>query len=136
MLRKNKIRLASFVLSAAIGGWLALDTVAPRSVQAAESTAESNSRLNVDLGQRSLNLVAVSPVLADGVAIGALTFYDDPNTRRPADCLELYNSDGDLVAVAWFDQFGIERTAVDLAVIDRGNHGLGNFVVLVGGQSV
>jgi hypothetical protein len=136
MLRNKKVRLAVIVLSAAIGGWLALDSVAVPSIQAAETAAESSSRLNVDRGQRSLNLVAVSPVLAGGVAIGAVTFYDDPKTRRPADYLELCNSEGDLIAVAWFDRFGIERTAVDLAVIDGGNHGLGNFVVFVGGQSV
>jgi hypothetical protein len=136
MLSKDKIRLASMVLSAAIGGWLALDLLAFRSAQAAEAAAESTLGSNLDLGQRALNVVAVSPVLAGGVAVGKVTFYDDPNTPRRADYLELYNSDGDLIAVAWFDRFGIERTAVDLAVIDGGNHGRGNFVVLVDGQSV
>jgi hypothetical protein len=136
MLRRNKIRLASLVFSAAIGGWLAFDILAFRSAQAAETATESSLRSNLDRGRRSLNLIAVSSVLADGVAIGALTFYDDPNTPRRADYLELSNSDGDLIAVAWFDRFGIERIAVDLAVIDGGNHGRGDFVVLVDGQSV
>jgi hypothetical protein len=48
--------------------------------------------------------------------LGAIAAYDDAATARPADYLELYNNAGALLAVSWFDQFGIERLAVDRAL--------------------
>jgi hypothetical protein len=78
----------------------------------------------------------MSPVLADGSRVGTLAVYDDPSTRRAEDYLELYASDGDLVAVAWFDRFGIQRAAVDRALVEGGKELRGDFVVVVDGESL
>ncbi|MGH7827375.1 MAG: hypothetical protein ACREQ7_19625 [Candidatus Binatia bacterium] len=68
--------------------------------------------------------------------VGGLAAYDDAKTTRPADYLELYNSAGDLVAIAWFDRFGIERVAVDRGLLEDAEELQGVFVVLVDGDSV
>jgi hypothetical protein len=48
----------------------------------------------------------------------------------------LYNSTGDLVAIGWFDRFGIRRMILDRSLLD-GTDGLeGVFVFLVEGDSI
>jgi hypothetical protein len=42
----------------------------------------------------------------------------DSRTQRPADYIELYNNTGNLVAVRWFDTYGIERMAVDRGLLE------------------
>jgi len=61
----------------------------------------------------------ILPVCASGgVKLGTAVLYDDPSTRRTADYLELYDSQGGLAVVSWFDRFGIQRIAVDRAFVD------------------
>lgn len=50
--------------------------------------------------------------------IGSLALYDDPQTKRPVDYLELYDRTGALLLISWVDRFGIRRTAVDHALIN------------------
>jgi hypothetical protein len=83
-----------------------------------------------------LNLVSVNPVTIDGEILGRLAVYDDPVTTRSADQVELYNKRGDLLAVGWFDTFGIERLAVDRALVDDSDKLEGIFVVIVTGDVV
>jgi len=47
-----------------------------------------------------------------------LAVYDDDMTERRADYTELYDNTGHLLAVSWFDQFGIERVAVDRGLLE------------------
>jgi hypothetical protein len=68
--------------------------------------------------------------------LGAVALYDDAGTARPVDYMELFNRAGDLVAFGWFDQFGIERVAVDDALIDGAQTPAGTFHILVGGEAV
>jgi hypothetical protein len=137
MLHNSKIRLAIIVFLGALGELLSADIAIVPTAQAAESAAALNIPLpSIRLWEHSLNLVTMSPVLADGSRVGTLAVYDDPSTRRAEDYLELYASDGDLVAVAWFDRFGIQRAAVDRALVEGGKELRGDFVVVVDGESL
>jgi hypothetical protein len=86
--------------------------------------------------QRPLNLLSHSPLIVNGLTAGAVTVYDDPTTARPADYFELYDNDGDLVAVGWFDRFGIRRMAVDRGLVEEKTDLEGVFVTLLEGDSI
>ena len=83
-----------------------------------------------------LILVSFSALNIGGETIGTIVLYDDPATERSADYLELYDQGGDLLAVAWFDRFGIERTAVDRGLLDNADKPEGIFVVLLAGDFI
>jgi hypothetical protein len=68
--------------------------------------------------------------------VGALAVYDDPRTARPEDYIELYDNDGQLVAVGWIDRFGIERIAVDRALLENREDLNGTFVTVVDGEPI
>jgi hypothetical protein len=80
------------------------------------SSMQENYR-SVSLPEKDrLTLVSLVEVTVGTEILGAIAAYDDAATARPADYLELYNNAGALLAVSWFDQFGIERLAVDRAL--------------------
>jgi hypothetical protein len=83
-----------------------------------------------------LTLVSFSPLTVEGKTVGEVFVYDDPTTKRPADYFELYDSTGDLVAIGWFDRFGIRRMTVDRGFLDGTGDLEGVFVSLVGGDSI
>ncbi|MGH7929712.1 MAG: hypothetical protein ACREQV_18170 [Candidatus Binatia bacterium] len=103
----------------------------------AKSSAQDFSR-SVSLPQKErLTLVSVVQVTVAGKVLGGLAGYDDTATARPADYLELYNNAGDLLAITWFDKFGIERLAVDRALAEQHTDKLeGVLVLVVTGDSV
>ena len=84
--------------------------------------------------QHSLNLIFLSPLIIENRTIGEVVVYDDPRTKRPADYFGLYDLNGELLAVGWFDQFGIQRIAVDRNLVDDADESQGAFVYLVDGQ--
>ena len=86
--------------------------------------------------ERPLALVSLSPLIVEGNTVGEVLVYDDPTTKRPEDYFELYDSTGDLVAIAWFDRFGIRRLTVDRGFLDGTDDLEGVFVSLVGGDSI
>jgi hypothetical protein len=83
--------------------------------------------------QHDMSLVSFDPWVVEGNVMGALAayVYDDVTTARPADYWELYNKEGDLLAISWFDRFGIQRTAIDRGIVEHGDQLEGVFVVLV-----
>ena len=83
-----------------------------------------------------LILVSFSAFNVDGKTMGTIVLYDDPATERSADYLELYDQGGDLLALAWFDRFGIERTAVDRGLLENADKPEGVFVVLLDGDFI
>ena len=86
--------------------------------------------------ERPPTLISSSRLIVEGNTVGKVLAYDDPTTKRPADYFELYNSTGDLVAIGWFDRFGIRRMILDRGLLD-GTDGLeGVFVFLVEGDSI
>ena len=120
---------------------LALLAAAAIFFSAQANAAESGARVSIDaatldMPERPLSLVLLSPLVEQGVALGLAVVYDDPSTQRPSDYLEVYNRDGSLVAVAWFDRFGIQRVAVDRAFIDGKDELEGVFVPLIEGNFI
>ena len=85
----------------------------------------------LDVPQRPLQTIQSSPLVAGGVKLGTAVLYDDPSTRREADYLELYDGQGGLIAISWFDRFGIQRIAVDRAFVDGEERLEGIFVAVV-----
>jgi hypothetical protein len=83
--------------------------------------------------QHDMSLVSFSPWVVEGEVLGAVAeyVYDDVTTERPADYWELYNKEGDLLAVSWFDRFGIKRTAVDRGIVEERDQLQGIFVVVL-----
>ena len=48
---------------------------------------------------------------------------------------ELYDKQGNLLVVSWFDKFGIQRTAVDRGIVEEKDQLEGIFVIVVDGDS-
>ena len=86
--------------------------------------------------QHSLTLVSFSPLVVEGKTLGEVLAYDDPTTKRPVDYFELYDSTGDLVALGWFDQFGIQRVAVDRGLLEKGDKVEGVYVFFLEGDAI
>ena len=68
--------------------------------------------------------------------LGAIAAYDDAESTRPNDYLELYDPSGALLAVSWFERFGIERLAVDRALTHDPDNLEGIFVLVISGDSI
>ena len=103
---------------------------------AASSGIEEQSIVSSELPRRPPNVVKFSQLIANGVRLGTVVWYDDPATPRLADYLELYDIDGGLVAISWFDRFGIERFAMDRAFIEGRSRLEGVYVFTVVGDSM
>src|SRR5207244_13238816 len=86
--------------------------------------------------QRSLTPVSFSPLVVAGEVLGEVVVYDDPTTKRPADYFELYDNTGDLIAVGWFDRFGIQRMGVDRGLFAGEDEPEGGFLCLLEGDSL
>src|SRR6266404_6810367 len=88
--------------------------------------------------QHDMSLVSFDPWVVEGEVLGTLAayVYDDVTTERAADYWELYDKKGDLLAVGWFDRFGIQRTAVDRGIVEKGDELEGIFVVVLDGNSI
>ena len=87
----------------------------------------------------NMTLVSSQPWVVEGGEVwGTLAAYayKDRTTERPADYWELYGSTGDLVAISWFDRFGIQRLAVDRGLLEESDKPEGTFVVFLDGDSV
>jgi hypothetical protein len=87
--------------------------------------------------QHQMTPVSLEPWVVEGELLGlvAAYTYDDVSTERPADYWELYNNEGSLVAVSWFDKFGIRRTAVDSGIVEEQDKLEGVFVIVSDGSS-
>jgi hypothetical protein len=132
MTLKNKIYLAIIYTLAFIGQLIFLGYLAATAM-ASEPKATPSA---LGFWRHSLNIVSLSPVIAQGGTVGALVVYDDPSTTRPEDYVELYDNDGELAAVGWFDRFGIQRMAIDRALVDGADKLQGVFVAIVDGESI
>lgn len=86
--------------------------------------------------QRSVDLVQVSTIAGDGLSEAVVAFYDDPHTPRANDYVEVYDAVGNLLAVAWFDRYGIRRVAVERALLEGESRRRGDFVLLLHGDSL
>ena len=55
----------------------------------------------------ALVLVSVTPVVLGEETLGHVLGYHNPTSKRPADYFEFYDSEGNLLAIGWYDRFGI-----------------------------
>ncbi len=83
-----------------------------------------------------LSLVRACRVVDDDKVLGIVTLYDDPATERPVDYMEVYDTAGNLLAFGWFDQFGIERIAVDRSFVEPSQQPAGRFLIFADGQQL
>jgi len=137
MTLKNKIYFIIFMILEFIGLLLFFLGFIVTSLDAADNASESEILLSAtQLEQHSLTLVSSSPLVVEGQTLGEVIVYDDPTTKRPEDYFELYDNPGDLIAVGWFDRFGIDRMAVDRGILDGEDELEGVFVSLLEGDSI
>jgi hypothetical protein len=77
----------------------------------------------------------VAPRASSGIA-GGMAVYDDPATKRTGDYAEIYNLKGALIAIIWFDQLGILRTAIDRGVVLHKKDVEGVLVLVMNGELI
>lgn len=137
MTLKNRTYFIIVMILEFIGLLFFLGFIATRSLEAADNASGPEVLLSATrLEQHSLTLVSPSPLVVERQTLGKVLVYDDPTTERPADYFELYDKPGDLIAVGWFDRFGIERMAVDRGILDGEDELEGVFVSLLEGDSI
>lgn len=131
---KNKIY---FIILGLAGQLFFFGYIATEPLGASDNASEQEILLPASVPEKDrLTVVSFLPVILEGEIAGGVAVYDDPATERPADYLELYNSTGGLLAVSWFDRFGIERLAVDRGLLEDARKLEGVFVVLLDGDSI
>jgi hypothetical protein len=133
----DKLRdLAAFGIAALLVGVLLIPFGISR-IQGAESQPiRINELSSVELPRRPLTVGKSIPLVVHGVALGTAVVYNDPSAGKPGDYLEFYNPTGNLVAVVWFDRFGIRRTAVDRSFLRGKNQSEGVFVPIDDGELI
>ena len=85
-----------------------------------------------------MTLVSSQPWVVEGKVLGRLAayVYKDVSTERPVDYWEIYDRQENLLAVSWFDKFGIQRTAVDRGIVEEEDKLEGIFVVVLDGYLI
>ena len=107
------------------------------SVQITTKNPVQENYRSVSLPEKDrLTLMSVVQVTVGKEILGAVAAYDDAATARPVDYLELYNNAGALLAVSWFDRFGIERLAVDRGLAEETSDLEGVFVLVTTEESI
>jgi hypothetical protein len=134
MTRKNKLYFAIIICLGFITELIFLGYIARMSLAAETETKTSAPALGAP--RRSLNLVSLVPVTANGQTLAMVAVYDDPATPRMEDYLELYDGDGEVAAVGWFDEFGIPRLAIDRAFVEGRDELQRVFVTVVKGEAI
>jgi len=104
--------------------------------EAGDTVTKEALLLSVPAPVQNVILVVFVRLVNGDETMGALAVYDDPGTERRGDYLELYNSFGDVLALGWFDRFGIARTAIDRGLLEASQKLEGVFIVLADGISV
>jgi hypothetical protein len=132
---KRRIYLVVFVLLGFVAELLFLGYLATKVLGA--DVPSKQIFYPASLPERNhLHLISTLPVSVEGEILGRVAVYDDPTTQRPADYLELYNSTGTLVAVSWFDRYGIRRIVVDRGLLEGKDELQGIFIVVLDGEAV
>ena len=133
---RNKIYVTVFAILEFIAVLFFLGFVAVRAAEASDNPTGQEIVKRPE--QHDMSLVSFQPWVVEGEVFGALAayVYDDVTTERPIDRWELYDKEGNLLALTWFDRFGIKRTAVDRGIVEQGDKLEGVFVVISDGESI
>jgi len=131
---RNKIYVTIFGISEFIAVLFFLGFVAVRAAEASDNAGEQEIVTGPE--QHDTRLVSFDPWVVEGEVMGTVAayVYNDVTTERPADYWELYDKEGNLLAVSWFDQFGIQRTAIDRGIAEQEDKLEGIFVVVLDGD--
>ena len=131
---RNKVYATMFVILEFIAVLFILGFVAARLQK--QATMPREQEIVTGPEQHDMSLVSFDPWVIKGEVMGAVAtyVYDDVTTERPADYWELYDKEGNLLAVSWFDRFGIQRTAVDRGIVEEKDKLEGIFVVVLDGD--
>ena len=84
--------------------------------------------------ERAMVLIRSLTLTTEEGIKGRIAIYDDVTTKRPADVAVFYNLSDGIVAITWFDRFGIQRIALDSGILQKSGELEGVFVVLTGGE--
>jgi hypothetical protein len=131
---RNKIYVTIFGILEFIAVLFFLGLVAARAAEASDNAGEQEIVTGPEPHQ--MTLVSFDPWVIEGEVMGAVAtyVYDDVTTERPADYWEIYNQDGELLAVIWFDSLGLRKTAVDRGIVEEKDKLEGVFVVVLDGD--
>ena len=130
------VLLMQFCCSALIIPLAVLLTTIPvkaDSLQLAENPFGSTTVVPEKQNMKLIGFVA--PKISSEIA-GSMAVYDDAGTKRIGDYAEIYNIKGALIAIIWFDQFGILRTAIDRGVVLHEKDVEGVLVLVMNGDPV
>ena len=132
---KNRIYL--FVIFGFVAELFCLNDLTIKAVEAADIPSKQEIFLPTSVPEKNhLRPISILPVTVEGQIVGRVVVYDDSTTQRSADYVELYTNTGDLVAVSWFDRFGVEWTAVDRGLLEGKDELEGILVVVLDGEPV
>ena len=125
-----------FIVLGIVAQLLFFTDIRAEEVQPSDNATEQE--IITEPGQHEMSLVSFQPWVVEGEVLGTLAayVYDDVTTERPADYWELYDKQGDLLAVSWFDRFGIQRTAVVRGILEEKDRLEGLLVVVLTGDSI
>ena len=131
---RNKIYATIFVIIEFIAVLFILGFVAATAAEARDNATKQEVVTGPE--EHDMSLVSFEPLVIKGELIGALAtyVYNDVTTERAADYWELCDKEGYLLAVRWFDRFGILRTAVDRGIVEEKDELEGIFVVVLDGD--
>jgi hypothetical protein len=133
------IKFADFAAFGVAGLLLGLVLVpfAMSRIPGAESqSVHRNDLPSIELPQRPPTVGKSIPLNIHGVSLGTAVVYKNPSIGTPGDYLEFYNPTGNLIAVVWFDRFGIRRAAVDRSFLRGKNQPEGVFVPVEDGELI
>jgi hypothetical protein len=133
---RSKVYVTIFGILEFIAVLFFLGFVAVGAVEASDNAREQKMITGPE--PHDIRLVSFDPWVVEGEVLGAVAVYvyGDMTTERPADYWELYIREGGLLAVSWFDRFGIRRTAVDRGIVEQKDELEGIFVVVLNGDSI
>jgi hypothetical protein len=133
---RNKIYVTIFAILELIAVLFFLGFVTPRAAEASDNTPKHQIVTGPE--QHDISLVSFYPWVVEGEVLGTIAayVYDDVTTERPADYWELYDKNGGLLAISWFDRSGVQMTAVDRGILEEKDRLEGILVVLLTGDSI
>jgi hypothetical protein len=133
MKQNHKAAFAAFIVLELVAIVFVLLVAAP--LHSEDYLSEDASGAIKPPDPKKLDVVAMTTV-QNGNQLRAIVMYDDPATSRPVDYIAMYSPAGELLALSWYDRFGIERMAVDRGLLDNADHPEGTFVAFLTGAAL
>lgn len=127
---------AAFGVAGLLLGLVLVPFAMSRIPGAESQSVRRNDLSSIELPQRPPTVGKSIPLNIHGVALGTAVVYKNPSIGTPGDYLEFYNPTGNLIAIVWFDRFGIRRAAVDRSFLRGKNQPEGVFVPVEDGELI